>query len=370
MKKKHLLLFLLYLISQNVQAQSPTKEWNKLGLKIVTSLNAHDASVDQYFDKMAFFNRFIAPNPSNKDLKKLNRTLREEWRSYSLGRSFAKQRIYYKYEYIGLHQDSSLVIRQWNENDGFNYLLFKLEYINDAWITVDIYVLMTGEFMSETMRNSVYMPKVIRLMQKGTEGRVGMSNFEIYSEAGLMMRNEDYQRAYTKISGIPLAERHKIHQLLKLNLSYYLDSNDKILKTIEEYQTLFPNDPSFEFIMLDKYVLEEEYDKALNAIDVINQFVGEDDYLHYQRGLMYQLLGDYQLGEKELRIAIKQAPNEVLYYWSLITILEWKEDDAGCVKVLKQIQRNFSYTKETLKEVVLETYEILPFTKKFEQWAK
>ncbi|MBL4649251.1 MAG: hypothetical protein JKY03_05925 [Aureispira sp.] len=370
MEKRYLFLLLLYLITSNIQAQVPTKAWNELGLKIAATLNNHDQSVDQYFDKMAFLNRFIAQNPRNKDIKKFNRDIRSQWRKFSIGGSLAKQPTLFRYEYIGIHEDSSLVIRQWEVGEGLNYLLFKLDYINDTWIGVDLYVMMTGEFLSETMRNTVYLPTVIRLIQDGKKSRQEMSNSEIYIEASKLMQKEEYQRAYTKISGIPLKERLKAHQILKLNLSYYLDSNEKILRAIEEYQLRFPDDPSFEFIMLDKYFLEEKYEKALTAIATIEAFVGKDDYLNYQKGLIYHLMGDLRKSEAEMRKSIEQRPSEELYYWELLTILEWQKSYGKCVKVLDELQKEFAYSKANLREKTLEGYNIFPYTKKFKRWAK
>jgi tetratricopeptide (TPR) repeat protein len=370
MKKRHLFLLLFYLITSNTQAQVPTEAWNELGIEIAKALSKHDQSVDKYFDKMAFLKRFIAPNPRNKDIKKFNRQIRSQWRIFSLGSSFAKQPNLFNYEYIGMHEDSSLVIRQWAVGGGLNYLLFKLEYINDTWIGVDLYVMMTGEFLSETMRNTLYLPTVIRLIQDGKKSRQGMSNAEIYIEASKLMQEEEYQRAYTKISGIPLTERLKAHQILKLNLSYYLDSNEKILKAIEEYKTRFPNDPSFEFIMLDKYLLEEKYEKVLRAIGTIEAFIGADDYLHYQKGLVYHLMGDLKTSETEMRKAIEQRPSEELYYWELLTILEWQKNYAKCVKVLNELQAEFAYSKAVLREKTLEGYHVFPYTRKFRRWVK
>lgn len=370
MKKRYLFLLLFYLITSNTQAQVPTEAWNELGINIAKALSKHDQSVDKYFDKMAFLKRFIAPNPRNKDIKKFNRQIRAQWGIFSLGGSLAKQPTLFNYEYIGMHEDSSLVIRQWEVGGGLNYLLFKLEYINDIWIGVDLYTMMTGEFLSETMRNTIYLPTVIRLIQDGKKSRQGMSNAEIYIEASKLMRNKEYQRAYTKISGIPLKERLKAHQILKLNLSYYLDSNEKIIKAIEEYKTRFPNDPSFEFIMLDKYFLEEKYEKVLAAIGTIEAFIGEDDYLHYQKGLVYHLMGDLKKSEAEMREAIQRRPSEELYYWELLTILEWQKDYAGCVKILNAVQEEFSYSKVALKEKTLEGYNVFPYTKKFRRWAR
>lgn len=370
MKTKFLYLLLFYLITSKGQAQVPTEVWNELGFNIAKALNKHDRSVDPYFDKMAFLNRFIAQNPRNKDIKKFNRSIKMQWRTFSLGNSLAKQPILYKYEYIGIREDSSLVIRQWEVDEGLNYLLFKLDYINNTWVGVDIYVMMTGEFMSETMRNTIYMPTVIRLIQDGKKSRQEMSNVEIYTEAAQLMQEKEYQRAYTKISGIPVKERLKAHQILKLNLSYYLDSNEKILKTIGEYQSRFPDDPSFEFIMLDKYFLEEDYDKALAAMNKIEEFIGEDDYLHYQKGLIYHLMGDLKKAAAKMRTAIEQRPNEELYYWDLLTILEWQKKYKKCMDVLKEIQEEFAYSKPVLKKKVLENYNIFPYKKAFRSWVK
>lgn len=370
MKKRNLLLLLFYLIVTNTQAQVPTETWNELGQEIATALSKQDQSVNQYFDKHAFLKRFIAPNPKNKDIKKFNRDIRAEWKSFNIGASFADQPIQYQYEYIGIHKDSSLVIRQWNVGEGLNYLLFKLDYINGTWIGVDIYIMMTGEFMSETMRNTFYMPTVVRLLQDGKKSRALLSNSEIYMETIKLKREEAYQRAYTKISGIPPEERLKAHQILKLNLAYYLDSNEKILRTIKEYQMYFPNDPSFEFIMLDKYILEEKYEEAITAIVAIEAFIGEDDYLHYQKGLVYNLGGDLKKAEKEIRIAVEQRPSQELYHWELLTILEWQKNYGKCVKVLDGLLEEFSHSKTAVKERVLEEYNVFPYTKKFKRWAR
>ena len=81
-------------------------------------------------------------------------------------------------------------------------------------------------------------------------------------------------------------------------------------------------------------------------------------------------MGDLKKAEEKMRTAVEQRPDEELYYWDLLTILEWQKNYKKCMIVLKEIQEEFAYSKPALKEKVFENYNIFPYKKPFKRWVK
>lgn len=367
MKPTLLILYLLFSFT-TAQAQFNPKELDDLGAKVEEALNKKDGSLDLYFDNASFMRRIIMPNPKREEIKKLNRDLKKSFRRFSISNTLTKTPFDYTYKYIGAKKDSSFVIRVWDSkgDGGFNYLFLKLDLINETWKIIDVYVLMNAQYMSESLKSSVYMPAVIRLLDD-TQGRMQLSNFSIYMEASSLLKRGEYQLAYNKISNIPLEERLRIHQIVKINLASLVDNDEIYLKSINEYKELFPNDASIHLILVDRYIIEEQYPEVHKALDAIKSHVLEDNFINYHKGAIYMIEGDYEKAKKEIKIAIRTEKEEE-YYWMLLQVEEVLGNYKACIHLLKEMGKLFDLTQQTINERVALEYTQLALSEAYQGW--
>lgn len=372
MKKLTIILTIALLSTTAIFAQSDAQNWDILGSKIEVALNTLDGSFEKHFHRPSFIDKIVIQNPSNEDVRKFNAEFKKNMLQFSFSRSLAKLPIEYAYKYVGFKKDSSLVIRQWSKKDeGFNYLFLKIEEISEYWMVVDIYVVSTGDFMSTTMKNTVYMAGILRLIDS-KNGEKRYSNLETYLEANDLFHKGEYNLAYSKVSEIPLANRLKAHQIFKLNVAAFIveDENQCYLRSISEYEELFPNDPSLQLLLLDKYTLDGEHQKTLEALHKLKDYVLNDNYLNYYKSMIYILLGDYDSAEKQVRMAIQKEPKEITYLWKLIVILEVKGHYGACIQTLEEIKKQSSYSYQNIAEIVEESYAYLFESKEYQNWFK
>lgn len=374
MKKLSIIWAILFCSFISTTAQSDKKEWDLLGAKAEKALNELDGSFERYFHRSSFIDKIIVQNPKNEDVRKFNEGFKRGMADFSISNSLSKSVIPYSYKYIGFKKDSSLVVRQWDKKDGgFNYLFLKVEKISEHWMIVDMYVVTTGDYMSATIKNTVYMPGILRMLDTKT-GEKKYSILETYLEAYHLFGKGEYALAYSKISEIPLANRLKLHQVLKIKAASMLfedeDEDNRYVRSIAEYEELFPNDPSLQIILLDKYTLAGEHHKTLEAIESMKDYALNDHYLNYYAGMIYIVLGDYNQAEKQIRIAIQGDEKESTYRWKLIAILEYRGHYAACVQLLDDIKKKSSDTDQEIAEMVETSHSYLFESKEYQNWAK
>jgi len=69
-------------------------------------------------------------------------------------------------------------------------------------------------------------------------------------------------------------------------------SDEKYLQSLLEYKSLFPDDPNMYLMMIDAYVLQKDYPRALGSVNKLDSLIDKDPYQDYQRGLLYKLMKD------------------------------------------------------------------------------
>lgn len=372
MKTNFVLSIIFFSTILGISAQGTVTTWDNLGLEIETALNAQDGSFDAYVDLDAFARRIVVPNPANPSIKKLNKTMRAaiDGPKFSFSSILTKHKIDYLYQYIGSRADSSLLFRQWNfEEGGFNYFTTKLTVFNDEWKVIDLYVLMSGDYLSTTLKNTMYMPMVIRILSDDKKGKTRYANFEIQVQAARLLREKEYERAYTKISGIPFKERTREQQLFKINVAGFCEEDDNYYKSIAEFEEKFPSDPSLNLIILDKLIMDEKYKSAIESLENLKPHALNDPYLSYYSALIYILWNKYAKAEKAIQVAIAAEPYEE-YFWTWVDILDARKNYRGCVDVIATIKSAFGFSKEEINPFVQERYSKLARSKPYTQWLK
>jgi tetratricopeptide (TPR) repeat protein len=86
-------------------------------------------------------------------------------------------------------------------------------------------------------------------------------------------------------------KKQKLFQMIHIQIGSGL-GDERYGEAMNEYRALFPNDPNMYLMMIDAYVLDKDYPKALAAVNKLDSFINKDPFQDYYRGLMYKLMED------------------------------------------------------------------------------
>lgn len=364
------LIGLLFCLPLCAQTPEPiAKEWENMGKNLAQLLEENNEDLDYYFDVSSFWKRVLVSNPVDPNIRRLNEDILKEIGSFSIHSALNVQPETYTFKFLCHRPDSVLVIRQWDDDEGFNYLLLKLDYLANRWKVVDIYTMTLGCYLSKQIKNTVYMPRILRLL--GDErSRQYLANAEIYLEAALLFREQEYERAYTKISGIPLQERQNAYQRFKINVAIALVDENKLERSVTEFRTRFPEDKSLPIVLLDYYIVQEQFDKAISSITAIQEAVGDDAYLHYQKSLLHQLERDYKSALEEVNLALKTEPELETYHLQLFELYAQMRQRKKAIAVLDYLSAQYDYSSQDLYWWVEGYYPRLYKSGIFKRWYK
>ncbi|MGH1336239.1 MAG: tetratricopeptide repeat protein [Aureispira sp.] len=367
------LLFLWFSFStiwaQSTDRDSIYAEWDSLGYTFVDLLNERNSEMDYYFASKAFWKRLIIKNPKSENVRVLNDDLLEDTKDFNISTIFGEVRDGVRYKFLHSRADSVLVVQQRLDDLEFNYLFFKLNYLEEDWKVVDIYFLIYDTYLSSLIRNTVYFPIVFEALGRSNAGVI-LENSKIYREAKHLYGEGETERAYLKLSGIPLEERLRDYQVYKIFLSGKVEDDRKLLRSVKEYQEKFGSTERLPLLFLDYYVVLEEYDAAIALVGRIDSIIGGDPYLNFYTGLLYYLKGDWKASGKLLEEALLFSPEEDYYVAFLMTVLVEHKAYRWAVNALDKLVKTEYYTQYELGYWVKLEYPKLARSRPFKRWLR
>lgn len=371
MRLYFVLILLCYYPILWAQATHPNNlqmEWDSLGYEFVELLNGQSKEMDYYFDSDAFWKRLVIRNPKQESIQKLNNELLSNADNFKISAIFSDGGDHIQYKFLRSRADSLLVVQQRIDDLEFNYLFFKLQYLENDWKIVDIYFLVYDTYLSTLIKNTVYFPIVFEALERDNADII-LENSKIFRESKHLYGEGEVERAYTKLSGIPQEERLKDYQVYKICLAAKVDDDQKLLRSVEEYQKMFGEDKVFSLLFLDYYVLIEDYDKALKTLWTIDSIVGGDPYLEFYRGLVYYLKDDWKNCLALLEQSVLAYPEEEYYFIFLIGILEERGAYRRAVKIMNKLVKEGHYDVYGLANWIAAEYPDLADSGPFKRWV-
>ena len=152
----------------------------------------------------------------------------------------------------------------------------------------DIFIYTTGEFLSETI-SGLYKQMKTAMDKKSIENTQDDWSQKLPQMRSLMNAGK-YQEALAVYEDLPIdIQKMRAVQIVHILISSGLDDMVKYNAAIEEYKTLYPNEPNMHLLLLDGYIINKEYDKALDGVNQMDKMIDKDPFLDYYRYLMYNL---------------------------------------------------------------------------------
>jgi tetratricopeptide (TPR) repeat protein len=235
-----------------------------------------------------------------------------------------------------------VLIRLVVPDQGVNYQELTLTRHADGEIGVeDIFVLLTGEMLSQTMRRMVI--NIAAESEPGLLGRLTAPE-KLYAKHWSTIqtiitnvREGRLQPAFTLFRQLPIElQRDKVVELMGLSAARGV-SDDEYLRLLEEFRLNHPGDATVDLVSIDYYLLKKQHDECLACIDRVEKAVGGDPYLAFIRGNTFFDRGSYTEAKQEFEKAIEQEPTLQDAYWSRITVALKEENHADTLDWLKRI---------------------------------
>lgn len=244
------------------------------------------------------------------------------------------------YEKDGRHR---VLFRIYGEN-GFAYQDFQLIKVNNTVKAEDMYSYSSGEDITTTVAEvmDVLLPEDFDT--KDTGGRFRDTIVRIKK----MKDKRDYEGIKESYERLP-AEYQQIKGVLMVYIEACQNLDNSYYKAaMEKFAQLYPDAPNSYLLLLDAYILDQEYDKALVAIDKLDKFTGGDPFLNFYRGNLYKLKGEIAESKTYHEKAFAYDPGMLANMEALIMVyVEDKETDKA-KKIIASYKASKSFKQKQL----------------------
>jgi tetratricopeptide (TPR) repeat protein len=240
---------------------------------------------------------------------------------------------------------------------GLNYHDYTLVKVRDAVKADDLFAYVTGEDVSLTMA------KVLDEIVQGQS----LSAMSDDAKALLKLKSLKKEKKFSDI----------IKLFNSLDKRYTNDRNMQIIyieacrnvgvqeykAALENYAILFPDAPNIHLMMIDVYVLNKQFDKAIETIDKVDGIIQGDPFLDFYRGNFYLNLEENKKAEAAYEKVFSYDPL-VTYTIINLVISYLKENELEKAKdAIERYKKVAGYKKEYI-ELIYKNYPGLNQTAK------
>lgn len=264
---------------------------------------------------------------------------------------------------ITTNERPQLVFRCLSEEGALNYHILELERPRSPRIrVVDMFVMMSGEKMSETLRR-IYLAAAAgadrSLLARLTLGEsVWIKHAKDVQNLSQLTMAGDSKGAQKLYESLPEALKQEKTILMMRLMAASGDDEKVYLSAIEAFEKRFPNDPSLALVSIDGFVLKKQPRKAIDSLAKLDRFVGGDPYLLLLQAGQYLELKDKDKARALARKTIEQEPSLSNSYDFLLGMSLEEKDYAETVRLLGLTEKNL---KVNMLEAVKDAEEYAQF---------
>jgi tetratricopeptide (TPR) repeat protein len=232
---------------------------------------------------------------------------------------------------------------------GVNYHDIVLIARKDGDIAIaDVHIAIAGEFMSQTIKRFMFqtialdpkkiqdpgeIPQEILASAKQLAGLAQMASKQQFAE--LLKEWQKLPDAMKKDKGVFMFRFIAAQALMDKDPDGYAN-------TIEDYQKLFPNDPTSDLILIDTRLIKKQFKELHESFNRIDKAIGPDAYINVLRAIAYKEEKKFAEAKLAGEKAVKAEPELGPAYDILLLIsVETKKYD-HTVYWLTEIEKRFN----------------------------
>jgi hypothetical protein len=297
----------LFLLASCKQEEKPLtkEEVQDFAKKIEISIGKRDGTMlDESIDEKALFKKMdLEPGKNAKSFQsglkkgmkmgtKITESLTEKG-TYSLIKQYEKDKVHH------------LLFRLYDEGS-INYHDYELNRSDGRPKVADIFIYMSGENFSETLKTIFvqFQDELSGPLENESTGWV-----KKMPDIRSLITKGKHQEALDIYNSMPeKIKRGRVFQIVHVEICSGL-SDEEYSKAIADYETLYPNEPNMQLLLIDGYIIRKDYDKALNAVNELDKMIDKDPLLDFHRAMCYTLMKDDEKRVECLERLIKNLPD-------------------------------------------------------------
>ena len=264
---------------------------------------------------------------------------------------------------VATNERPQLVFRCLTDAGALNYHIPELERPRGPRIRiVDIFVMLTGEKLSETLRRA-YLAAAAEtdrsLLARLTQGQgAWIKHGKDVQNLARLARDGDSKAALKLFESLPESLRAE-KSIMVLRLMAASKADEKVyLSVIEAFEKRFSNDPALAFVSIDGFVLKKQTHRAIAAIEKLDRFIGGDPFLLILQASQYVEMKEKDKARELARKAMEQEPSLSNGYDFLLTFALEDKDYVETVRLLNLTEKNLNVD---MLKAVLDTKEYADF---------
>jgi len=231
-------------------------------------------------------------------------------------------------------------------DSGVNYHEYLLRDDEGKWRASDIYIFLSAERISETLRRSA-IPLAQQLsrgwLEKLTKSQSAyIANFEKISRMADTLRTNPAE-TLNIYQQLPAEVQQDKNVLLFRYQAASAVGEQELIAAIEDFRKFHPNDVGVDFLLIDYLVLKAEFDEALTSIDRLDKSVGGDPYLDTLRAEIVVKQKDVPKALQLAEQSVRGAPDIIEPHLTLISLLLESKSHARTLAGLRHLEQNFKF---------------------------
>jgi tetratricopeptide (TPR) repeat protein len=246
------------------------------------------------------------------------------------------------YRFLHLIRDHNTVsaLFRVHSKEGINYHQMYLS-VHDGkpWIS-DIYIYLSGENISATLKNLFMLS-----FHSGNTDEEATGLIKKLGELKDLTTSGQSDQALEIYNSFPDNWKHsKSVQLYHVMICARI-GGESYTQAIDEYSSIFPDDPSLDLVTLDGLFLKGDYKGTLKAVNNLDKHV-KDPLLDLHRGNIYSRMDSTQKALDCLKRLVDQLPTETTdpyYSIALLDIGVAKNYEEACTYI-RLMKKNFNIT--------------------------
>lgn len=256
---------------------------------------------------------------------------------------------------------------------GLNYHELLLQKSPAGKIRIgDVFIYMTGEYISETFRRT-YVPIAVSENRGLLEKLVGSDSDMVKNLPKIQAMQAAHQRGqaaqalklYNELPPSVQADKNMLVQRITITQAIGEKEYDAAFLAFRKH---FPNDTALHLLGIDFWLHRKNYDETMKCVDAIDKNIGGDPYLDAMRANILIQAKDLAKARGLAQKVLKELPELAESYWPMITIHLEEKDHAATLKMLQKMRADLSWDFGDLTLVPL--YADFVKSKEYQEWLK
>lgn len=135
----------------------------------------------------------------------------------------------------------------------------------------------------------------------------------------------------------PAVRKDRFIQFVRVQAATALKDDARQLEVLDEMAAIFPNDPTFAFILIDRHFMKKEFTKALDTVNVLMSDLGRDAFLSALEASCLSELQRPKDALKAVEEGLKVENGDRQLLWTKVSLLAKQKHYAEVSEALDEI---------------------------------